>query len=79
MKKWIWTEPFPGTQFFPHHRRWDCRRAIVHAMRCMPDGWYWIGRAEAFNAVMFDCADPLASAYAARIEKIRRAMLGAIK
>lgn len=78
MKKWIWTEPFPGTQLFPHHRRWDCRRAMVSALRCRDapiEAWFCLGRAEAFNAVMFDCGDPLASRYAIRIEKIRRALL----
>jgi hypothetical protein len=77
MKKWFWTEPLPGTSLYPHHRRWDCRRAIIEALRWRDkpaEAAWWLGRAEAFNMVMFDCADPLAAAYAARIEKIRRAM-----
>ncbi len=73
-KKWIWSEPLPGTNLFPHHRRWDCRRAIVGALRWLDDPveaeWY-LGRAAAFNAIMFDCHDPLASRYATRIERIR--------
>ncbi len=71
--KWIWTEPLPGTQLFPHHRRWDCRLAIIAALRRLDEpteAARFLGRAVAFNAIMFDCRDPLASAYARRIQKI---------
>jgi hypothetical protein len=73
---WRWKSPLPGTMLFPHHRRWDCRKAIIGALRDRDEperrAW-WLGRASAFNCIMFDCQDPLASAYARRIEKARRA------
>jgi len=75
LKKWIWTEPLPGTLLFAHHRRWDCRQAMLGALRQRdyPKVASWhIGRASAFNAIMFDCNDPLARRYAVRIEKIRK-------
>lgn len=79
--KWLWTDPLEGTTLFPHHRRWDCRVALIEALRYLNDlstpssretVVYYLGRAQAFNAIMFDCHDPLASAYARRIEKIRQ-------
>jgi len=72
---WTWTEPLPGTSVFPHHRRWSCREAIVGALRDRDDpkrAAWWIGRADAFNLIMYDCNDPLAWAYRRRIEKIRK-------
>jgi hypothetical protein len=72
-QKWIWTEPLKGTQLFPHHRRWDCRLAIIAALRWLDEpteAARFLGRAVAFNAIMFDYHDPLASAYARRIQKI---------
>jgi hypothetical protein len=71
--KWIWSEPLPGTQLFPHHRRWACRREMMAALQRLDtprDAAWCLGRASAFNAIMFDCGDPLASAYARRIQKI---------
>lgn len=72
--KWR-TDALPGTSLYPHHRRWDCRLAIIGALRWRDDPsereWY-LGRAGAFNAIMFDCGDPLAARYASRIEKIRK-------
>lgn len=71
--RWIWTSPLPGTSLFPHHRRWDCREALIEALRWRDEPaaaeWY-LGRAQAFNAVMFDCGDPLAARYADRIRKV---------
>ena len=66
----------PGTSFFPHHRRWDTRNAIVHALRCIRNNHpvaarIAISRAEAFNCIMYDCHDPLAYRYLMRINRIR--------
>ena len=75
MATWRWQEALPGTQLFPHHRRWDCRKEIISTLRALDDEdmerVYWhLGRASAFNAIMFDCGDPLAYRYAKRIEKL---------
>jgi hypothetical protein len=75
-----WDDGVEGTSFFPRHRRWDCRKAIIEALRevrdpLLPDyerAWYHIGRAQAFNAIMFDFGDMLAPVYAGRIEKIQK-------
>lgn len=76
--KWRWEQPLPGTTLFPHHRRWDCRIAMVGAMRYMKDdkaeAREYLARARAFNAIMFDCHDPMASRYAIRLDKIAAAI-----
>lgn len=72
---WIWETPLPGTSLFPHHRRWDCRKAIIEALRWRDtphEAAWWLGRASAMNAIMYDCHDPLAWRYAVRIDKVRR-------
>lgn len=79
MKKWIWPESPPGTSLFPHQRRWDCREAIIAALRWRnerAEAEFLLGRAQAFNAVMFDCGDPLAACYADRIRKVSALVRG---
>ncbi len=81
MPTWIWKEPLPGTNFFPHHRRWDCRNAMLTALRFRDDletSSRAIGRAQAFNAIMFDCGDPMAGRYASRLAKIEKIVDAAI-
>jgi hypothetical protein len=75
-----WDDGVEGTSFFPRHRRWDCRKAIISALRDVRDPMdsdyesaaYYLGRAQAFNAIMFDFGDMLAPAYAERIEKLKK-------
>ena len=72
-RQWRWEEPMPGTQFYPHHYRWACRRSMIRAIefRNIPhEAWRAIGEAEGRNAAMYDCGDPLAWAYKRRIGKI---------
>lgn len=74
--RWFWPKPLGKTSLFPHHRRWDCRNAIVNAARYVNDdrerARYWLGRADAFNCIMYDCKDPLAYRYLQRINKLRQ-------
>lgn len=73
MWKWRWDKPLEGTSMFPHHRRWSCREAMIGALRwrAVPaEAAWWLGRAMAFNLVMYDCGDPLAYRYLLRIRKI---------
>jgi len=75
--KWIWTEPLPGTTLCPHHRRWACKQAYIEALRSMsgdPEisrAHYFLGKAAAYNAVMYDCHDPLAHRLYQRIQKAK--------
>ena len=78
MSKWTWDKPVEGTSCFPHHRRWSCREAMTYALRMraylsgntLIEAYRALGRAQAFNAIMFDYGDPMASRYASRIQKI---------
>ena len=73
---WRYEKPMKGTNFYPHHRRWSCARWILEALRSLHEpveigrAWYFLGRADADNSVMFDCNDPLASAYNRRIQTV---------
>lgn len=73
-ERWIWDQPLAGTSLFPHHRRWHCRNALLDALRFRDvpsDFWRSIGRADAFNAIMYDVGDPLAYAYRRRIDRAK--------
>lgn len=74
MTTWIWKEPLPGTTLFPHHRRWATRLAMISALQSLPDelcrARCFVARARAFNCIMFDCCDPMASRYAMRLDRI---------
>ena len=78
---WIYDKPVVGS-FFPHHRRWSCRLAMIAALRNLDSpvqASASLARAVAFNAIMFDCEDPLAACYAGRLAKISKKIDAALR